>query len=78
MLGALRHQAYKTTLLGLLKFECISLYGRIFLARTAPIKQGSQNYLHLGCGDNLIIPQLSGGGAIMSLYISSMLIFSLI
>lgn len=48
------NQAYKMTLLGLLKFECISLYGRIFLAKKPPLKQDSKNYLHLGCGSNFI------------------------
>ena len=61
MITQLRNQEYKMTLFGLLKLECISLYGRLFLRRNAPIKLDNKNYLHLGCGNNPLMSH-SGGG----------------
>jgi len=40
---------YQATWQGLLKFEIISQFGRIFLGNRAP-KMPDQNLLHLGCG----------------------------
>lgn len=64
MITQLRNQEYKMTLFGLLKLECISLYGRLFLRRKAPIKLDNKNYLHLGCGNNPLMSH-SGGGILL-------------
>ncbi len=44
---------HQSTLKGMLRFEFISLYGRLFLNRKPPLKNIS-NYLNLGCGQNKI------------------------
>lgn len=55
-------QEYKFTLKGILKFELISLYGRIFLQSRKPHFTNGKNYLNLGCGGNVISNEAAGGG----------------
>lgn len=55
-------QEYTFTLKSMLKFELISLYGRIFLQSRKPnFKSHKKMYLNLGCGLNF--QQVTGGGA---------------
>ena len=57
-------QSYKWTLSSLIKFECISLYGRTFLQHALHLDKNRKNYLNLGCGLNFIEShktQLGGG-----------------
>ncbi|WP_304370720.1 class I SAM-dependent methyltransferase [uncultured Helicobacter sp.] len=55
-------QEYKFTLKGILKFELISLYGRIFLQSRKSHFTNGKNYLNLGCGGNVISNEAAGGG----------------
>lgn len=42
---------YRVSSSGLIKFECISFYGRLFLNKKPPICDGKYEFLHLGCGN---------------------------
>ena len=61
-------QEYKFTLKGILKFELISLYGRIFLQSRKSHFTNGKNYLNLGCGGNVISNEAAGGGGHNALY----------
>ena len=43
---------YQLSVKGLLKFECISFLGRLFLDKKPALIQGDVDLLHLGCGSN--------------------------
>lgn len=65
----MQDQSYKFTLGGMLKFECISLFGRMFLAKfrtpdfTSQKFATASNYLNLGCGSNILgVAEINGGG----------------
>lgn len=45
---------YKMKLIGLIKFELTSLYGRLFMNKKPPIIDPNNNLLHLGCADKLL------------------------
>jgi len=45
---------YLPSIVGILKFETISTFGRLFRSSKPKINTKGKNYLHLGCGSNYI------------------------